>query len=96
MEEYLKNLPTETLIKIFQHLTLADLLNLRLTCRRFYTIVTTWMHLLVENDFLVTNQLSAAMKERCVRFLTFIYLFFLMKSIDQNYSPVQWKKFEYQ
>lgn len=64
MEAPLYNLTTEILIKIFKYLSLEDLLNLRLTCHRFNTVITSGMHLFVKNDVLVTNQLMPVMKAR--------------------------------
>lgn len=64
MEASLYNLSTELLIKIFKYLSFADQLNLRRTCHRFHTIITSGMHLLVKNNVLVTNQLKPAMRER--------------------------------
>lgn len=64
MNVSLNDLTTELLIKIFKYLSFQDQLNLRLTCRRFNNIISSGMHLLLENDVLVTNQLKPTMQNR--------------------------------
>lgn len=64
MEVSLHSLTTELLIKIFKYLSFEDQLNLRVTCHRFNTVITSGMHLFVKNNILVTNQLMPEMRAR--------------------------------